>query len=93
MKDGYVLASSAENALDIAMKSNCKEILVAGGGELNCAFLESDLIDGIALTIEPCILGQGIDFAGGSEFTKKLNLIDVEKLGGRIVKLNYEIVK
>lgn len=93
LKDGYVLASSSQNALDVAMENNCKEVLVAGGGELNRAFLEKNLIDEIVFTVEPCILGQGIDFVAGSELSKKLKLINVEKLDGGIVRLNYEIIK
>jgi dihydrofolate reductase len=93
LKEGYALASSPKAAIDLAKENGCKEILVAGGGQLNKAFLENNLVDEIFFTIEPCILGQGVDFAAGSEFAKKLNLIDIEKLDGGIVKLNYEVVR
>lgn len=93
LKEGYMLASSPQAALDIAEKNDCEEVLVAGGGQLNRAFLENNLIDEIFFTIESCILGQGVDFVAGGKFAKKLKLIDVEKLDGGIVKLNYEIVK
>lgn len=93
LKDGYLLASSPQHALEIAKEDGLDEILVAGGGQLNRVFMESDLIDEMFLTIEPCILGNGVDFIAGSEFAKKLKLIDVEKMECGILKLNYEIIK
>ncbi|EKE18411.1 MAG: hypothetical protein ACD_9C00344G0005 [uncultured bacterium] len=93
LKKGYLLASSPESALDVAAENGCDEVLVAGGGQLNRAFLENDLVDEIFLTIEPCILGKGVDFVAGSELSKKLKLVDVEKLENGIVRLNYEVIK
>lgn len=93
LKEGYMLASSPQVAFDLAEENGCQEVLIAGGGQLNKAFLENNLIDEIFFTIEPCILGQGVDFAAGSEFAKKLKLIEMEKLDGGIVKLNYQLIK
>jgi 2,5-diamino-6-(ribosylamino)-4(3H)-pyrimidinone 5'-phosphate reductase len=60
-------------------------LLVEGGGELNWAFLEQDLIDELHVTIAPRLLGgrdaptllegQGLDMAG----QLRLKLIDVRR--------------
>ncbi len=93
LKEGYLLASSPEHAISIARENGCEEILVAGGGQLNSAFLKSDLIEKIIFTIEPCILGSGVNFMANSELPKKLKLIDAEKLDSGILRLKYDVVK
>ncbi len=92
-KGGYLLASSPLHALEVARDNDCDAVLVAGGGQLNKAFLENDLVDEMFLTIEPCILGKGVDFVASSELSKRLKLIDLEKMENGIVRLNYEIIK
>jgi len=62
-----------------------RRLLVEGGGELNWAFLEQDLIDELYVTIAPRLLGgrdaptllegRGLDMAG----QRRLKLIDVRR--------------
>ena len=93
LKQGFSLATSPEKAIEISNQNNCSEVLVAGGGSLNGAFLENNFVDELILTVEPCILGQGTYFVGDVKLGKKLKLKDVTKVEDGIVKLNYEIVK
>ena len=62
-----------------------ERLLVEGGGELNWAFLEQDLIDELYVTIAPCLLGgrdaptllegRGLKMAGQT----RLKLIDLHR--------------
>jgi dihydrofolate reductase len=92
LKQNYLLANSPAEALQIAEGNKFKEVVVAGGGHLNSAFLDNNLIDEIVLTVEPCVLGKGISFFSNKDFSKKLKLNSCEKLKKGIVKLSYRII-
>ncbi len=75
-------------------KNGFGEMLVVGGGEINAAFLEADLIDEIYLTIEPYVFGVGTDFAAGANLNKKLELMDTSKLNDKgTILLHYRVKK
>jgi dihydrofolate reductase len=92
LKQNYLLANSPAEALQIAEGNKFKNVLVAGGGHLNSAFLDKNLIDELILTIEPRVLGEGISFFSNKNFSKKLKLNSCEKLKKGIVRLGYKII-
>lgn len=59
-------------------------VLVAGGGEINGLFLGCGLIDDLFLTVEPVILGQGVNFVHtAGALATNLTLQSVEQLNTR----------
>jgi len=93
LKNGYLLAFSPTDALNIAKKNKFNEVVVAGGGQLNSAFLDNNLVDELVLTIESCLIGKGISFFSNKSFKKKLKLIAVKKINSDVVRLHYEVIK
>jgi len=75
-----------------------QRLLVEGGGELNAAFLEADLVDELYLTIAPCLLG-GRDAPTSFEGTglamqdqRRLELREVHREGDELY-CRYAVVR
>jgi dihydrofolate reductase len=84
-------AKNPQEALEIFKDQ--KEVIVAGGGILNAAFLKENLVDEIFLDIEPALVGQGIPLFKGNDFTISLELVDTKKLSKNEVQLHYKVIK
>lgn len=61
-------------------KRGYKKILLVGGGKVNAAFLKSNLVDELYLTIEPKIFGQGKPLVAEEKLNKSLKLISLKRL-------------
>lgn len=71
-----------------------KEVLIAGGGILNSAFLKEALIDELYIDIEPLILGRGIPLFTDGDFEPRLKLLDVNQLDNhQTIQLHYKVIK
>lgn len=57
-----------------------KTVLLVGGGILNAAFLQDNLVTDLYLTVEPKIFGTGKPLIGDGEFERSLLLQSVERL-------------
>ncbi len=66
---------------------------LAGGGQLNTAFIKEGLIDEIYLDVEPLLFGNGIKVFADSNFETELELIGVNQLNSDTVQLHYKVVK
>ncbi len=60
--------------------SGYQEMLLVGGGKLNSAFLEAELVTDLLLTVEPVIFDTGIDVADSTIGFRKLRLQSSKKL-------------
>ena len=75
------------------------EAMVIGGGKLAKSFLEENLIDELLVTIEPVILGRGIQFVERGEFVEagdlevQLRLIDIQKISENEIQLHYAVIR
>ncbi len=68
--------------------------MVAGGGKLNAAFLEQGLIDEIFIDVEPVLVGEGLPFVDGSDFSiEGLNLLETKQIGSDGIQLHYAVRK
>ena len=85
------IVKSPEEALQILQ--NFKEVVVAGGGILNHAFLKKNLVDELYVDIEPIVISEGIPIFKGEEFEKRLKLLGQKKISDGEVQLHYKIVK
>ncbi len=71
-----------------------KEVLIAGGGILNSAFLKEGLIDEVYIDIEPTIFGRGIPLFADGDFAPRLKLLEVKTLTNRqTIQLHYKVIK
>lgn len=87
----HAIAHSPKEALEVL--KDCNEVVVAGGGKVNAAFMEAGLIDEIYLDIEPAVLGKGIPFFDGEDFEASLQLLDQKMLSPHEIQLHYRVVK
>lgn len=86
----HAVAHSPREA--VALLFDFSEVIVAGGGILNAAFLAEDLIDEIYLDIEPAILGEGIPLFQGQPFERELKLLGIRMLSDNEIQLHYQVV-
>lgn len=70
-----------------------EQVIVAGGGILNAAFLQNKMVDEIFIDVEPVIFGKGIKLLNGDDFTLNLKLLGVTHISDNEVQLHYEVVK
>lgn len=91
LKNHFIAASPAA-AIKLLHQQGFKRALIAGGGQLNAAFMKADLINEIYLDIEPIALGQGIPLFTESKFETKLKLIGIKKFSAHELQLHYKVI-
>ena len=89
--DNVFYAQSPHEAVEIAQRQGCKEVLLVGGGTTNGLFLKENLINEIILSVHPLILGDGIKLFEGVEKFLSLSFIGQKKLGEDLIHLYYKI--
>lgn len=89
--EGYLIAHSPKEALEILRQKDLDKALVAGGPETNSAFAEAGLIDEIWLGVEPILIGKGEPLFAEGNFDLDLHLTDAEKRGGGLLLLKYSV--
>lgn len=93
LKEGFELAHSPEEALEILEKNGFKEAIITGGATTNSEFAKRGLIDEVIFDVNPSILGNGIPVFQTEDFELKLEFIDAEKISNGIVELRYKVKK
>lgn len=66
---------------------------LAGGGQLNSAFMKEGLVDEIYFDVEPLIFGKGIKVFADADFECGLELLGTKQLNAHTVQLHYRVVK
>jgi len=89
--DNHVVAHSPKEALDLL--KDFGEVIVAGGGHLNSAFLKEKLVDEIYLDIEPKIIGEGIKVFEELDFECDLELLEQKMITPNEIQLRYKVKK
>ncbi|HYC34657.1 MAG TPA: dihydrofolate reductase [Candidatus Paceibacterota bacterium] len=87
----HIIANSPKEALE--KLADFSEVVVAGGGITNAAFLSENLVDEIVLDVEPVMFSKGLPLAYGKDFDKKLKLLKTKPVGESGIQLHYEVVK
>ncbi len=93
LQEGFTLADSPEQALDILNKSGFKEAIITGGSTLNSEFAKRGLIDEVVLDVNAVILGTGIPVFAPEDFELKLELTESTKVSGSVFELKYKVIK
>lgn len=91
LADHHLTARTPKEALEFL--KDFPEVIVAGGGILNTAFIKEGLIDEIYLDIEPLAFGKGILLFMEADFEFKLKLLEINKLSDNTIQLHYQILK
>lgn len=89
--DNHSLAASPEEALE--QVKDFAEVVVAGGGQLDSAFLDADLIDEICLDIEPAIVSKGIPLFSNAIVDKQLKFLGSSMFSEQEIQLHYAVIK
>ncbi len=90
---GYLIAHSPEDALAIVGSYSMEVAYVIGGGQLNSAFMKRGLVNGIHITINPFVLGEGKNIFSPEDFAYQLKLLSTKEISlGRVVN-DYEVVR
>lgn len=93
LQEGFTLANSPEQALDILNKNGFKEAIITGGSTLNSEFAKRGLIDEVILDVNAVILGTGIPVFAPEDFELKLELTDSTKVSDSVFELKYRVAK
>ena len=67
-----------------------KDIWLAGGGQLNGALLQADLIDEMIIHVIPVVLGDGLPLFGGIPMEKVFRLTATRTYSSSVLELHYE---
>lgn len=92
LKEGFTLANSPKEALEILSKSGFNEAILTGGSTNNSTFAKEGLINEIIVDVEPAILGKGIPLFKPKEFLLRLELVNSKKLPSGILQLHYKVI-
>ena len=87
----HIVAHSPHEALEVL--KDFDEIIVAGGGHLNTAFLEQKLVDELYLDIEPKIIGKGIKLFEKMNYECDVELLGQKMISDNEIQLRYKVKK
>jgi len=87
----HALAHSPREALDLL--HDFAAVIIAGGGKLNSAFLDQNLIDEVYLDIEPAIVSKGIALFSEGLADKELKFLGSKQFGENEIQLQYAVLK
>lgn len=73
---------SIEEVMDIIKNKGYEKVFLMGGGRLNAAFINANMVDEIILTIHPIVLGGGTKLYEGLVNKKNFVLVSQKKLSG-----------
>ena len=87
----HSVAHTPKEALEVL--KDFPEVIVAGGGHLNSAFLKEKLVDEIYLDVEPRIIGDGIRLFEDMDIDCELELVETKHITPSEIQLHYKVVK
>lgn len=91
LSENHLIAKTPQEALGLL--KDFSEVIVAGGGILDSAFIKDGLIDEIYLDIEPLAIGKGIKLFADGDFELSLKLLEINKITDNEVQLHYAVKK
>ena len=92
-QEGFTIAHSPEEALQLLEKEGLQEVIVTGGSTISSEFAKRGLIDEVILDVNPSIIGEGIPVFFPADIMMKLELVKFEKIGGDIIEIHYTVKK
>lgn len=92
LKEGFQLATSPQEALEILRKDGFKEAILTGGSTNNSTFAKAGLINEVIVDVEPAIVGKGISLFKPEDFLLRLELLNTKQLKSGILQLHYKVL-
>lgn len=86
---GSLTAPSPADAVEVLRRKGAAEILLAGGSQLNGAFVQAGLVDTVVVAIEPVIVAHGLPLVRGAIPDLRLRLVSVDQIDGHTMRLRY----
>lgn len=93
LDEGYILASSPNDALSKLSDKGFEKSLITGGANINSEFAKANLLDEVMLNVEPVLVGKGIPLFAPQDFEIKTKLVSVKQSESGIVTLKYVVLK
>lgn len=87
----HSVAHTPTEALEVL--KDFPEVIVAGGGHLNSAYIKEKLVDEIYLDIEPRVIGDGIRLLEDMDVDCELQLLKTKQITPNEIQLHYKVVK
>lgn len=91
--NGFICVHTPSEALTYLIAKGYERALVSGGPQTNTSFIKERLIDEIIVSIEPAVIGKGIQLFSPSDFNCMLSFIEVAQMSSGIVRLRYAVKK
>jgi len=85
-------SQSPAKILEGLKEENFKEVILAGGAQINTVWTQAGLIDEILLTISPLVFGQGMGLFN-DEVDLNLELCELTKLDENLVCVRYKVLR
>jgi dihydrofolate reductase len=92
-KDVVFVSDGPQEVIKVLTDKGYDRAFVAGGGQINSAFMKEGLIDEIYIDVESTVFGRGIPLFVPEDFEYKLKLLQVNKLSEDTVQLQYKVLK
>lgn len=93
LEDGFTLAHSPREALEIVKKNGFDEVILTGGSTNNTSLAKSGLIDEVIIDVESVILGKGIQLFKPEDFILKLKYVNHKVISDSIIQFHYLVEK
>ena len=90
---GTARAASPERAIAELSAHGATTALLAGGPQVNGAFIHARLIDEVVLGIEPVLVARGIPLLVGDAPDLRLDLVDVDDRRRPTLRLRYRVIR
>jgi len=89
--ENVIFIPSPKEALQIAEQKGHNKVLLIGGGHVNGAFIQDNLIDEVFLSVHPLILGEGIKIFENFRKQVDLEFIGSKEMEEGLFQLHYKI--
>ena len=89
--DVFFVSESADHVMQKIIDQGYQHIWLIGGGGLNGAFLQHDLIDEYIISVIPIILGKGIRLFESSTDEQLLTLQSSQSYPSGLVQMHYRV--
>lgn len=93
VRDGFTVATSPQEALEILKKEGFQTVIVTGGSKVNSSFAKLGLLDKVIINIEPVLVGKGIPLFNPEEFDVQLQLEKIVRVSATLIQLQYKVLK
>ncbi len=88
-----IFVPSPQKALQVAEERGHVKVLLIGGGHVNGAFIEENLIDEVLLSVHPMFFGEGIKIFEHFEKQVDLEFVSSTEMGEGLIQLHYKVQK